>query len=129
MSEIKDTGLQLIDSVMEAEMNGEPAVLIPLSAVSDMIKNSQGIKGGTVILAFDRYEEATELETAINGWKYKSAIEEIWQEVFRPRHKHGYKNARLNSLIEDAQTEAVVEEVMDILEELYRGCLSELPNT
>lgn len=107
--------------------DAEPMVVVPMSTLKALSAGAQAIKGSTVILAFDRYKEEYELEAALNGGKYKCAVEEIWQEVFRPRHKHGYKNIRLNELIENEQTSNIVEEVMDILEELYRSCVNELP--
>lgn len=75
-----------------------------------------------VMLEFDGYEEREQYEDAINGWKYKNRIEEIWQQVFRPRHKHGYVDKRINELLEDSKCD----ELMNLLEELYRQTNDEL---
>ena len=68
------------------------------------------------MLKFNLPEESEEFDSAFNGWKYKLYFEEVWQNLFRPRHKHGYPNARLNELLEKPE----VTEAFDILEELYR---------
>lgn len=36
---------------------------------------------GKIILEFDSYEERQEAETAANGWKYRSALTELDQEL------------------------------------------------
>ena len=41
-------------------------------------------------LSFSLPEEQESFDAALNGWKYKAAVEDIWQNVFRPRYKHGY---------------------------------------
>lgn len=69
------------------------------------------------VLIFDMETHRDEYEDAINGWKYRSRIDDIWNEVFRPRHKHGYGNSRINELLEKPECD----ELMDLLEDLYRG--------
>ena len=41
------------------------------------------------ILNYNLPEEREEFETALNGWKYKLTLDEMWDVLFRPRHKHG----------------------------------------
>ncbi|MDB2447227.1 hypothetical protein N9W79_01240 [bacterium] len=47
-----------------------------------------------VILCFDNTEEA---KVAMDGWKYKFTIEEVWEKVFRPNFKHGYNDETLDN--------------------------------
>lgn len=48
-------------------------------------------------LEFNLPEEREEFETAQQAWKYKAALEEMWERIFRPRHKHGYGIENLDS--------------------------------
>lgn len=80
-----------------------------------------------VILEFDGYEESEEMHLAINGSKYKSQLEELWQEMFRPRYKHGYNDAEINTLIgydvseKDEQAAHIAcNQLMDKLEAIYQ---------
>lgn len=67
-------------------------------------------------LEFNLPEEREEYEAAVNGARNQLRIEDIWEELFRPRHKHGYNNERLQQLLADDK----VNEALDILEDLYR---------
>ena len=51
-----------------------------------------------VILEFNLPEEREAFEDATKGSEYKWALEDIWDKVFRPRHKHGYNDPILNNL-------------------------------
>jgi hypothetical protein len=77
-----------------------------------------------VTITFDSYEEAEELENALNGGKYRSQLEEIWNNVFRPYHKHGFNNERINELLasndDDTPMHPEVHELFDYLEARYR---------
>jgi hypothetical protein len=53
---------------------------------------------------------------------YKLALDEIWNVLFRPRHKHGYGNPEVDTIIQDSEE---VNKVMDLLEERYRDLLQE----
>jgi hypothetical protein len=66
------------------------------------------------ILEFELPQENEEFETAAKGWRYKVAIDQLWEEMFRPRHKHGYYD-KLQKLVETETGEAIMEE----LERLY----------
>jgi len=80
-----------------------------------------------VIMEFNLPEESEEFENASNGWKYSNALEEIWQELFRPRNKHGYtRYTRLNKLLnchggdeKDTPEVRACNELMDQLEQMY----------
>ena len=69
-----------------------------------------------VTLEFDGHEEREDYEDALNGSKYKSQVEDVWQHLFRPRHKHGYNDAELNTLLEND----CCDKLMDKLEEIYQ---------
>lgn len=67
-------------------------------------------------LKFNLPEEREEFQSALNGQKVEIRIDDIWNEVWRPRYKHGYSNPRINELLEDPKCN----ELMDLLEDLYR---------
>jgi hypothetical protein len=72
-------------------------------------------------LEFDLPEEKDDLDDALNGSKYKVQIDELWNRLFRPRHKHGYHSQELNMLM---MTE-VGEKIMDELEEIYNEVIND----
>lgn len=72
-------------------------------------------------LSFNLPEESEEHLDALNGAKYKYQLDEVWNKVFRPRHKHLYNNVELNKLLESEE----VNKAMDILEDLYREAINE----
>ncbi len=71
-----------------------------------------------VIIKFDGCEEREEYETALNGWKWKNRFEEVWQQCFRPQHKHGFVYPRLNELLAGEHGAAIIEYI-DQLEQIY----------
>lgn len=73
------------------------------------------------ILEFSLPEEQEEHDDALNGTKYKCQLGEVWDKVFRPRHKHGYNNSILDTFMETNGGQVV----MDELEQLYREVLNE----
>lgn len=73
------------------------------------------------IIEFNLPEEREELESAMNGWKAEAKLEDIWNQVWRPRFKHGYNVPRLNELLE---TEAG-DELFEILLDLYKNAIRE----
>ena len=75
-------------------------------------------------LTYKLPEESEEFSTALNGWKYKHAMEEVWQKVFRPYFKHGYGSEELNRLVETEDGGKIVE----ALSELYLSVAKELPD-
>lgn len=83
--------------------------------------NNIELSGKTVVLAFDRYEEAEELKDALKGGDYHLALWNIAQEVFRPHRKHGYADERLNELNQNAE----VNEAIGILESMFYDILKE----
>ena len=68
------------------------------------------------ILEFQLPEEQEEFESAVNGADYKDKLDEVWDKLFRPRHKHGYNNDVLNELDDDEK----VSKAIDLLEEIYK---------
>lgn len=67
-------------------------------------------------LEFDLPEEREEHEDALNGTKYKLQLEDIWNKMFRPRHKHGYDDQQINDIVQRPEGE----KLMDYLEEIYK---------
>jgi hypothetical protein len=70
-----------------------------------------------VIIEFNLPEEQEEFQDALNGTKNAIKFSEVWEKLFRPRHKHGYNNSKLQDLIDSSPQ---VGEALDILEELYQ---------
>lgn len=68
-----------------------------------------------VTLEFNLPEEREAFEDATKGSEYRWALEEVWDKVFRPRHKHGYNDPILNKLMDDVK----VNDALNILEEIY----------
>jgi hypothetical protein len=71
-------------------------------------------------LTFKLPEEQEEFQTAIDGWKYKNAMEEVWQRVFRPFFKHGYSNAEIQSLSETEAGSRLIEALAEIYQDVAR---------
>jgi hypothetical protein len=69
-------------------------------------------------LEFDLPEAQEEFETAVNAWKYKVRIEDIWDQVFRPFYKHGYRDKELNDLLDKLGDDG--SKIIDKLADLYR---------
>lgn len=72
-------------------------------------------------IKFDLPEEREDLELALNAWKYKNAIDEVWNNVWRPYYKHGYNNEVLNKLLEDKHCQAL----FDLLVKEYQRTIKE----
>lgn len=70
------------------------------------------------ILEFNIPEEQDEFNDSINGTKYKSKIEDLWNELFRPFSKHGYENDRINQLLTDEKCVELLENLIDIFHEV-----------
>lgn len=68
-----------------------------------------------VHLSFSLPEESEDHEAAINGMKYKLALDEVWEKVFRPAYKHGYNNQELNRLAQSKNGQRLIE----LLGEIY----------
>lgn len=66
-------------------------------------------------------EDNDAFRDAQNATTYRLALEAIWNEVFRPRHKHGYGDTALQALIETDEGAAVA----DKLEQIYRDVLGD----
>jgi len=65
-------------------------------------------------LEFNIPEEQQDFDDALNGWSYKSKLEEVWNKVFRPSRKYGYNNPILDSEYADY----VIEELIKIYNEV-----------
>jgi hypothetical protein len=74
-----------------------------------------------VIFEFDMDEDAERIDITINGHKYKDQLDKVWEELFRPRWKHGYPNADLDKLTENEE----VGKALDILEKMFQDILKE----
>lgn len=73
-------------------------------------------------LSFNLPEDQEEFEDAQKGSKYKGVIDDMWNDMFRPRHKHGYSETRINEILENNKE---ANELMDLLEDMYREIVSQ----
>jgi hypothetical protein len=76
-----------------------------------------------VTLEFDSYENADELEAALNGAKYRDKLDEIWNQMLRPHRKHGFSQKKLQECIE-ANPE-VADTIIEALIEIYQEVVNE----
>ena len=76
-------------------------------------------------LTFTLPEEKNEALVAQHAYAYKHAFEQVWEELFRKRHKHGYGDPAIDKLVDTPHGR----ELMDKLEELYRQINKELMDT
>lgn len=74
-----------------------------------------------VTLEFDPIEDSEALEAAMNAEKYKLALWDISQQVFRPHRKHGYPDEQLNKLNNDEK----VNDAITMLEKMFYEILEE----
>jgi hypothetical protein len=74
-------------------------------------------------LTFNLPEEQQEFKNAVDGWKAFMALEEIWQNVFRPARKHGYGHPKLQNL-SDRDYE-VIEALIDLYQNTKDDALGE----
>jgi len=71
-------------------------------------------------LSFKLPEEQEEFKSAFNGTLYQLAFNDVWDGLFRPRHKHGYGDQELDQLASENPR------LMELLEERYRNIREEL---
>jgi hypothetical protein len=89
-------------------------------------------------LTFTLPDDEAEFQAAVDGPKYRTALWEISQRVFRPARKHGYPSTRIQSLLDatdsvkvpsmDGYTENEVgggTELVSALEKLFYEILQE----
>ena len=69
-----------------------------------------------ITIKYDLPEEREEFDAAHKGMDYKIALDDIYDKLFRPRHKHGYPDSRLDKLCNNRN----VSKAIDILEQMYR---------
>lgn len=72
------------------------------------------------ILEFNLPEEREEHTEALNGWKYKLQLDEVWDKVFRPAYKHGYLDDEINKLLEDEKCDKLFDKLADLYREVIK---------
>ena len=89
-----------------------------ISSRDKTIKELHEQLGSKVTITFDDPEDA---KVAMDGWKYKHTIDDIWNEVFRPIRKHGYNNRKIEEILDGLQCgeENVGYELIEHLIEIY----------
>jgi len=66
-----------------------------------------------ITIEYDNVEDA---DLALNAWKYKEAVEEIWEKCFRKNNKHGYND----ELLDSEQAYEVIEKIAEIYLDITR---------
>jgi len=77
-------------------------------------------------LVFNLPEESAEFDAAVRGAEYREKIDAIWNQIFRPRNKHGYNSKIINALLGMDTGDVTSEQVacnalMDELEKIYQA--------
>ena len=70
-----------------------------------------------ITIEYDNVEDA---DLALNAWKYKDAIDEIWERCFRPNNKHGYNDELLDSEQAYDIIEVLAKMYVDIIKDTIR---------
>ena len=68
-------------------------------------------------LTFNLPEENEEFQDAQNGTKYRQQLDNVWMYVFRPYHKHGYVDQKLNELLDTEQGKYIFEALESLFQE------------
>jgi hypothetical protein len=71
-------------------------------------------------LEFDFSEEKDSFDDALKGSSYRMALDQVWNDVFRPIQKHGYPEVELNKLLEQDDCRRVVEMLTEKFWEVMR---------
>jgi hypothetical protein len=75
-------------------------------------------------------EDDYDFETHKDAFKNRCIVESIWEKLFRPRHKHGYNNTKLNELLklynsvdelseDERKTSEACNQLLDEIEKLW----------
>jgi hypothetical protein len=78
-------------------------------------------------LEFNLPEEREDFQVAQDGWKYKLAMEEVWDRIFRPRHKHGY-GKEIDELLKKEECDKLMDHLEGVYREIVRQILDEYGN-
>ena len=74
-------------------------------------------------LEFNLPEQQESFDDALKGTKYKLLVDDIWNTVFRPYFKHGYRDAEINKILENMGDDA--SKLMNYLADLWHETKSE----
>lgn len=70
------------------------------------------------------FDDRDDARLLLDAHRYKAALEDMWEKIFRPYYKHGYMDPDLNKLTEDLKEDEHGKDVIDYLSDLYREVLS-----
>jgi hypothetical protein len=98
-------------------------------------KNSTNKASGKTksVIVVDRFafavkcNSASDVKVYANAFTYKDAFEQVWERLFRPRHKHGYTSEtindilKINTLSDDTCSSTNANVLMDTLEQEYQA--------
>lgn len=73
-----------------------------------------------VTIDCDTSEDA---KVVIDAYRYREAFNNIWESMFRPRHKHGYDNSTINDILHRSED---ANELMSCLEEIYHSISNDI---
>lgn len=74
-----------------------------------------------VYLQFDIPEENDEYQDAMEGSNHRIKFEQIWDKLFRPRHKHGYSNEKIQKLLANKQCQKLMDELELVFKQIAEG--------
>ena len=75
----------------------------------------------TLSFEFDLPEDSMQYNEIINAGKNQDLLEAIWENIFRPYHKHGYSDQEINKLLEDENCEKLFMKLNGIYDELRKS--------
>lgn len=73
-----------------------------------------------IYVKYDMPDDKEDFELAQKAVRMSIAIDDMWNEVFRPFYKHGYKNKELNDLTENEDVAKAIELLADIYREVLK---------
>lgn len=77
------------------------------------------------ILEFVLPEDTDEFKTCQNAQRFKSAFEDVWQNLFRPYYKHGYADSEMDELMEDEKCRKLFEHLEKLYQEINKELLDD----
>lgn len=69
-------------------------------------------------LEFNLPEDQDAFDDAVRAQKMRSALSEVWLQVFRPAFKHGYPDKRIDELMQIPHSHELVERLGQMYHEI-----------
>ena len=75
-----------------------------------------------LIFDLDDPEEKEKFEDAVQGSFYKTKLENVYTEIFRPAFKHGYSEPNINELLQRSED---VQKFVDLLADKFTAFMKD----